>query len=75
MRFRTVSETESACEDARLLKMIFRNVMRVVTPTRVKPVTTVLDMREQSIACDGQCRADHAIHIGAVELVDDQRPQ
>ena len=58
MRFRTVSETESACEDARRLKMIFRKAMRVVIPTSAKPVTMVLDMREQSIARDVQCRAD-----------------
>ena len=58
MRFRTVSETESACEDARLLKMIFRNAITVVTATRAKPVTMALDMREQSIARDVQCRAD-----------------
>jgi len=57
MRFRTVSETESAGEDARLLKMIFRNAITVVTPTSAKPVTMVLDMREQSIARDAQCRA------------------
>jgi hypothetical protein len=58
MRFRTVSETESACEDARLLKMIFRNAMTVVTPTSAKPATMVLDIGEQSIARDVQCRAD-----------------
>jgi len=32
--------------------------MSVVTPTSAKPVTIVVNMREQSIARDAQCRAD-----------------
>jgi hypothetical protein len=65
MRFRTVSETESACEDSRLLKMIFRNAITAVTPTSATPVTMVLDMREQSIARDVQCRADGYFSLAA----------
>jgi hypothetical protein len=74
MRFRTVSDTESACEDALLLKMIFRNAMTIVTPTSAKPATTVLDMREQSIARDVQCRAACTFEVAARHGADNAVP-